>query len=77
MSRKIDRLGRIFIPKHLLKVARISYGDYVDVSYRSADNVILIKQAKNKCIICGEKDNLQCISEKKICGTCIDKIKNL
>ena len=68
---KIDNLGRILIPKKY----RIALGLEADskINLSLNDDSIIITPSENKCLICGNKDNVN--FKFCLCNTCIDKIK--
>ena len=65
---KIDKLGRIVIPKDYRKKLRVEADDTVSISL-SGDEII-IKNVSVRCLICNEKTE----NEPKICDKCKAKI---
>ncbi len=76
VTRKIDDLGRIVIPKDFRKKLDINNpGDEVQV-YAEADKII-IKKNKPCCVFCSSQKNLTEFNEKMICEKCLKNIKNI
>ena len=72
--RNIDELGRIVIPKEMRKMLGIANSDPVEISCDGES--INIKKYKEVCIICSADTELTQIFNKKLCYSCIAKIKN-
>ena len=72
--RNIDELGRIVIPKEMRKMLGIANNDPVEISCDGES--IIIKKYKEVCILCSSDEELCEISGKKVCHSCIAKIKN-
>lgn len=72
ITKKIDDLGRIVIPKELLNSVNISKGDIAEL-FIEGDNIIITKYTKD-CIFCGNTQNLHNFKDKNICTDCIKKI---
>ena len=72
--RKVDELGRIVLPKELRTTFDIKERDPLEI-YVDGDNIIL-KKYNPSCIFCGSKENIYVYSEKNVCGSCIEDIKN-
>ena len=71
--RKVDRLGRIVIPKEL----RTKYGMFEgqDVSFEESSRGILVRATGELCLICNEK--IQENSKFPLCERCITAIKEI
>lgn len=65
ISRKVDELGRVVIPKELRKNLGIEEGDLIEISLKGHD-VILRKVNQKCCIGCGQVVNLK----DKFCRNC-------
>ncbi|MCI5892180.1 MAG: AbrB/MazE/SpoVT family DNA-binding domain-containing protein [Clostridiales bacterium] len=77
MQKKIDKTGRIVVPKLIRDEARISDGDELEISYNKDINAILLGCVDKKCSICGNSENLEVVNDTLLCKVCVDKIKNL
>lgn len=73
ITRKIDNLGRIVIPKELRKRMNIKKGDSLEI-YVEGEKIIF-KKYQAGCIFCDKADSTQQYKEKIICNKCINKIK--
>ena len=72
--RKVDKLGRIVLPKELREVLNVAIQDPLEIYIDS--NSILLKKYQPGCIICGSMDDTIRFKEKLICTKCINIIKN-
>ena len=71
---KVDKLGRILIPKNLRKRFNLITDDPIEV-FTDGDSIIL-KKYRDRCAVCGSEDDLQPFKDKFICVSCLDEIKN-
>ena len=71
--RKIDELGRIVIPKEYRNTLDVQNGDAVEISCEG--DFVKVKKFSNACILCSAEDGLSEMFGKKLCQSCIDKIK--
>lgn len=72
--RRIDELGRIVLPKEFRKVLGIEERDFIEMSIE--DTSITLNKYENKCTFCGRVNPRNVFKEKKICKSCLEKIKN-
>lgn len=68
--RKLDKLGRIVLPKELRRTMSIDTGTPIEI-YSSPDSIVLTKFYE-KCYICGSEDDVIEFKDKYICNDCID-----
>lgn len=74
--RKIDKLGRIVLPKELRNTQSINIKDPVEISVDG--ECIVFKKYNPGCILCHSVNNeLVRFENKYICHSCIQKIKAL
>lgn len=73
--RKLDRLGRVVIPKELRKSLSIKEGDSMEV-FMDGDKVVLQKY-QSSCIFCKNADDLIDMEDKKVCRNCINEMSKL
>ena len=71
--RKVDELGRIVLPIELRRTLGIDIRDPLEI-FVDGDNIMLRKYHP-ACILCGESDELVEYKGKKICRSCIKKLK--
>lgn len=76
ITRPIDSLGRIVIPKEIR--------DHLDVKENSKFSIwindegkILLRQKENACILCGNQEKLVSVQGKKLCRKCVQTIQKL
>lgn len=75
ITRPVDQLGRIVIPKELRRVLEIEAGDLIDISQDG--ETILLNKCKDKCVLCGSTNELSEIRQKKLCKSCIETITDM
>jgi AbrB family transcriptional regulator, transcriptional pleiotropic regulator of transition state genes len=75
MSRELDGLGRIVIPKELRNTLDINNGD--PVTFLAGDGQIAVKKYSPGCIFCSEVDNVVQFHNYKICSSCLTQLSNL
>ncbi len=72
MSRKIDNVGRVLIPREILKDMGVNIEEGVDLTY--ANHVVTIKKLDNCCVFCGNHENIVRYKNQYLCADCIKKI---
>jgi transcriptional pleiotropic regulator of transition state genes len=70
--RKIDKLGRIVIPKEMRRILHVCDSDALDISF--ANDEIQIRKYETTCIFCKEETDTVTYKGHKICRNCIEKI---
>ena len=75
MSRPVDELGRIVIPKEIRRSFKIKDKDLLEI-FIEGDSIVL-KKAVSSCIICNSSEQIEEINEKFICRKCITKISSM
>lgn len=75
MSRPVDELGRIVIPKEIRRSFKIEDKDLLEI-FIDGDSIIL-KKAEAICAICGSNEQIEAIDDKFICRKCIQKINSI
>jgi len=75
MKRKIDKLGRIVIPKSLRNDLGVDLND--EISMTLSDGCIIIRKPLSICAICNKGKTFLQINNKQICQTCFKKINSL
>ncbi len=71
--RRIDSLGRIVLPIELRRIMDLDIKDPVEIFVD--DEHIILKKYQPTCIFCNSGDNVITYKEKKICGKCLNEIK--
>ena len=72
ISRKVDELGRIVIPKEIRNKFDIKTNDRLDI-YVENGVISLLKNDK-KCIFCSSTKDLTEHNNKHICNKCMQKL---
>lgn len=70
--RKIDRLGRIVIPKSMCNALCIKTDDELDITMEGER--IILQKCRNGCVFCGGNDKLVVFNGRKVCGTCVESL---
>ena len=71
--KKVDRLGRIVLPKNYRKALDLKTDSEVILGIDGG--VITIKPCANTCKLCGSKENVN--KYFSLCSNCIAKVKNI
>ncbi|MCR4693038.1 MAG: AbrB/MazE/SpoVT family DNA-binding domain-containing protein [Firmicutes bacterium] len=74
ISRPIDELGRIVIPKEIRNALDMRPKDEIEIYIE--DGKMIMKKAKPFCALCGNTEELSSFSGKFICRDCINKLQN-
>ena len=74
ITRRIDSLGRIVIPKEVRKELDINEGDPIEILQE--DKNIVLKKYHVSCVFCGEQEGLFEFKGVRICKDCCKKIGN-
>ena len=69
---RIDKLGRVVIPKQL----RDSFDIYPDdaIEIFTDDSSIILRKYTESCCFCGSEDNLKGFKGKTVCESCIKEL---
>ncbi|GAA0736600.1 AbrB/MazE/SpoVT family DNA-binding domain-containing protein [Clostridium oceanicum] len=73
--RKVDKLGRIVLPKELRRVFDIK-GDETSLEIYTEGEKIVLAKYQPACIFCGEGDNIINYKGKNVCEKCLKELKN-
>lgn len=71
ITRKVDNLGRIVLPKEYRTILQIKEGSILNIKIE--DNVLLINKAKNSCVFCNSTNSLIDFESQFICNDCCKK----
>lgn len=71
---KIDKLGRVLIPKTLRTRFDFKIDDPIEVF--TEGDAILLKKYRKRCAFCGSDENVSDFKDKYICDDCRNEIKN-
>ena len=70
---KIDKLGRIVIPKPLRSKYDLHLDDTIELF--TEPDAIVMKKYGMSCIFCGNSDGLSDFMGKAVCEDCLSKLK--
>ncbi|MCI5514078.1 MAG: AbrB/MazE/SpoVT family DNA-binding domain-containing protein [Clostridia bacterium] len=73
MVRKVDELGRIVIPIEIRQNMDIKVKDPLEIFIDN--DTIILRKYQPACIFCGNADNVIYFKDKRICSSCLEKIK--
>lgn len=71
-SCKIDKLGRIVIPKPIRKKYDMEIDDTLEL-FMEYEGIVLRKYTPS-CIFCGSDDEVLNVMGKPVCGRCLDEV---
>lgn len=72
--KKIDELGRVLIPKELRSSMELDSKDALEM-FVDGDRIILQKY-QPACIFCNNADNIVFFEGRRICASCLSKLKS-
>ncbi len=76
ISRKIDRLGRIVIPRGILKTLNFDINTDRFHIFTEGQKVVLVRKPCG-CVFCGKTTNTEEYSGRLVCKSCLDILKNM
>ena len=71
--RKVDELGRIVLPIEIRKVLDINQKDAIEIF--TDDDKIILQKYQPACVFCNNASDVVYFNGKRICQSCIEKIK--
>ena len=72
---KIDKLGRIVVPKPLRTKYDLNIDDTIELF--TEDDSIILKKYQASCIFCGGDEDLVSYQGKTVCKSCIAKLTGI
>ncbi len=75
MVRKIDELGRIVIPAEIRQNMDLQIKDSMEIF--TEENRIILQKYQPCCLFCRNADNVVYFNDKRICRSCLEKLKEL
>ncbi len=76
VTRKMDQLGRVLIPKHIRAAYEIEEEDS-DVEIVPTSEGILIRKLLPSCFICKSVNDLIELDGRNVCRNCLAKLNDL
>lgn len=70
--RRVDDLGRVFIPIDLRRAYEIDFGDPLEIF--TTDQGIVLRKYQPGCTFCGNTQIAKVFKVKPVCGDCIAEI---
>lgn len=74
MTRPVDELGRVVIPKEIRDSLQIEVKDRLEILLDG--DAIVLKKYNPNCIFCGSGDEIEDVMGRNICKACLAKLKN-
>lgn len=75
MLKKLDRLGRVVLPKEYRKVLRLKENDEIEILLKA--NEISIKKPVFGCVFCNAAVNLVKNGNLFVCYPCIERLHSV
>ena len=75
ITRRVDDLGRFVLPAEIRRTLDIALGDALEI-FTDGDRIIL-KKYEPSCTFCESADDVIPFGDKRICRTCLKKLKAL
>lgn len=75
MVRKVDELGRIVLPIEIRKTMDIKVKDAIEIF--TDENRIILQKYQPACIFCNNADHIVYFEGKRICESCLQKLKTI
>jgi transcriptional pleiotropic regulator of transition state genes len=75
MTRKVDGLGRVILPKELRNDLEIAAGELIELYVE--ENMLYVKRYYPECIFCESTEDVIEYNDKIICKKCIEELKAL
>jgi len=72
--RKVDKLGRIVVPKEFRRTLGIQEEDTIEMILDR--NSVIISKHNEQCIFCGQGENLEEMLGKNVCSACYKKLSS-
>ena len=69
---KIDKLGRVLIPKNLRMKFDLKDDDPIEV-FTDGDAIVLRKYRK-RCVFCGSEEDVLTFRDKYVCKSCVKEL---
>jgi len=75
ITRKIDELGRFVLPVEIRNTLGLKNRDSLEIF--TDDDRIVLKKYQPACLFCGSDEDNVLFEDKRICRSCIRKLKTL
>ena len=71
--RRIDELGRVFLPFDLRRTLNIAIKDSLEIYVDNSS--IILKKYEPACIFCGDATEVVSFKGKNVCKNCLEEMK--
>ncbi len=75
MTRAVDEVGRIVLPKEIRESMDLKTKDELEISVEG--DKIILRKFQPSCVLCGGNNGLILFNSNKLCASCIAKIARL
>ena len=75
ITKKIDELGRLGIPKEVRRAIGVKEGD--ELRFEIEGNKLILSKVGSYCLFCGSADDLTELNGKHICADCVKAISQV
>lgn len=75
MTRAVDEVGRIVLPKEIRESMDLKTKDELEISVEG--DKIILRKFQPSCVLCGGNSGLILFNSNKLCANCIAKIARL
>ena len=75
ITRKVDDLGRIVVPKELRKIMNMRPENSFEIYYEPNEEKIVLKEFTRGCVLCKEMENTIEFKGELICKECLKELK--
>ena len=75
ITRQVDELGRFVLPIEIRRMLDIKEKDALEIF--TDDNRIILQKYQPACTFCENVDDIVLFGSKRICRSCIEKMKSL
>ena len=75
VTRQVDDLGRFVLPVEIRRALNIQLKDFLEIHVEN-DSIVL-RKFQPSCLFCGNTEDNVLYEGKRICRTCLEKIKQI
>ena len=75
ITRSVDELGRIVLPKSMRQHLEINERDQLEIFVEG--NRIVLQKYEPACIFCGKTDGVVIFNGKRVCSACIASLRHM
>ena len=75
ITRQVDELGRFVLPIEIRRSLGIEVKDALEIF--TDEGRIILQKYQPACIFCADADNIVHFEGKRICRSCLEKLKGL